>query len=205
MGAVVVTIFNIIGRRQSLSYFHLFIMLVIGLEIIIPWSFKLYFTSNYLILNYYSKICMYYYIYLFIKIFEDRYWTKWYTILLVLFIIVTQANYFIALPVKKIDAISYNIGMVILFPLILKYLFERIYTDVYCDIFRDPHIYLAFGILLFYTSAFPILTFINVLITNNEAYKAYVLLINFGNIFLSLAYLGVALCSKNPKLSTISS
>ena len=56
--------------------------------------------------------------------------------------------------------------------------------------------YLGLGILFFVVSGFPLIIFVNELIAHKGALKAYNQLLIIGNYFLSLGYLGAAICSK---------
>ena len=125
--------------------------------------------------------------------------------IIIIFVTITLVWNFGFQDQHSIDYLSYNAGYLILIPMMLLYLHEVIYKKDYYDVLRDPYVYFVFGILTFYASSFPILGFINILITDNPKYKAYYDLLNVGNIFLSLAYLGAALCSQTKKPPIISS
>ncbi len=192
-------------KTNSLPYFFPFILVVVLVELFIEmWYYKMYGT-NFPVMNIYSKICLYYYLFVFYKYFERTKWSATLKWIIIFYIIITLLWNFAFHDATRIDYISYNVGYLILFPLMFLYLNKVIYEMEYFNVFLDPYFYFIFGILVFYTSSFPILGFINILITDNPTYPAYITLLNIGNIFLSLAYLGAALCSTIPKPSTTSS
>jgi len=126
-------------------------------------------------------------------------------IIIIGFIVITLTWHFVLQDQKRIDFLSYTLGFLILIPLMIRYLYEVIYIRPYYNLLTDPYIYLIFGLLIFYTSSFPILSFMNILITDNPNRGIFIKLLNYGNIFLSLAYLGAALCSKYQTQSNPSS
>lgn len=180
-----------------------FMVMVVFVEVwFADWYYARY-DNQFPVMNPYAKLCIYYYLFVFYRYFKDRSWglgLKW---LIIAFAILTMTYNFFFHDQTQIDYMSYNLGYLILFPLMFRYLYEVIYKRPYYNVFHDPYLYFIFGLMLFYTSGFPILGFINILITDNPYYTIYTKLLNLGNIFLSLAYLGAVLCSKTMKPSTI--
>jgi hypothetical protein len=191
--------------RRPFPLFLPFMMMVVFVEAgFADWFYDQY-DNKYPVLNPYAKLCMYYYLFVFFWHFKDKPWANKIKWGILFFAIVTMTYNFLYHDHTRIDLLSYNAGFLLLFPLMFRYLYEVIYTRPYYNVFEDPYFYFIFGLLLFYTSSFPILGFINILITDNPQYPVYSQLLNLGNIFLSLAYLGAALCSKPRTLSTVSS
>lgn len=194
-----------IKGQQPFPYFLAFMVVVVCFEMPIDnWYYKHYGT-NYPIANIMAKFCIYYYLFVFYQYFRVKAWSDKLKVGILAYVVITLTWNFGFHNHKQIDYLSYNAGYLILIPMMLLYLREVIYKKTYYNVFRDPYVYFIFGILTFYSSSFPILGFINILITDNPQYKAYYDLLNVGNIFLSLAYLGAALCSQTKKPSIISS
>lgn len=189
--------------RSPFPMFLPFMVMVVFVEVwFADWYYARY-DNQFPVMNPYAKLCIYYYLFVFYRYFKDRSWglgLKW---LIIAFAILTMTYNFFFHDQTQIDYMSYNLGYLILFPLMFRYLYEVIYKRPYYNVFHDPYLYFIFGLMLFYTSGFPILGFINILITDNPYYTIYTKLLNLGNIFLSLAYLGAVLCSKTMKPSTI--
>lgn len=192
------------GRSPFPLFLPFLAMVVIEEVWLADWYLAKYETM-YPVANPYAKLCMYYYLFVFYWYFKDRSWASWLKWLIIAFAIVTMTYDLRYHDHTQIDYLSYNLGFLILFPLMFRYLYEVIYVRPYYNVFHDPYFYFIFGLMLFYTSSFPILGFINILITYNSEYSIYKQLLDLGNIFLSLAYLGAALCSKTRTLSTVSS
>lgn len=201
--AFIIAFFRKKNKQEALPYFTFFITFVFLFEIFFEYYYYRINGDNLIVLNYYSRLCMYYYLFVFLQYFKQFMWAKKYNISFVAYVILSQIYFLLDWPDERLDGLTYTVGMIILFPLILKYLYTVVYDSKYSNILYDPYFYLSFGILIYFASAFPIITFINKLVTINPAYDAYVFLLNLGNIFLSLAYLGVALCPMIPKPSTI--
>ena len=193
------------GQKGPFPYFLTFMVMVVCFEIPIDIWFKNQYGHNLHLKNLMAKLCIYYYLFVFYDYFRDRSWSKTMKYIIIIFVTITLVWNFGFQDQHSIDYLSYNAGYLILIPMMLLYLHEVIYKKDYYDVLRDPYVYFVFGILTFYASSFPILGFINILITDNPKYKAYYDLLNVGNIFLSLAYLGAALCSQTKKPPIISS
>jgi len=187
---------------EPFPFFLAFMVIVVMVEEVIKELYNVAYGTNLPAMNLYSKFCIYYYLFVFYELYKDRSWTKYLRFLIFGYVVLTLIWNFKFQDQIKVDYLSYNIGFIFLMILMLKYLYEVIYKRPYYNILTDPYFYFVFGLLLFYTSAFPLLGFINILITNNPKYDIYVDLLNIGNIFLSLAYLGALLCSKRQILST---
>jgi hypothetical protein len=191
--------------KEPFPLFLPFMVMVVIVEIWLSDWYYAQYGNLYPIINPYAKFCIYYYLFVFYQYFKDKPWAGKLKYGIVGFITITLFWNFFYHDHSQIDYLSYNVGFLILFPLMFRYLYEVLYLRPFYNVFHDPYLYFIFGLLLFYTSSFPILGFINILITDNTQYQVYSELLNVGNIFLSLAYLGAALCSKPRILSTTSS
>lgn len=193
------------GQPSPFPYFLAFMVMVVGFEVPLDICFMNLYGHNLELKNLMAKLCIYYYLFVFYDYFKNRAWSRVLKYFILLYIITTLTWNFAFQDHSTIDYLSYNAGYLILIPMMLRYLYEVIYMRDYYNVLKDPYIYFIFGILIFYASSFPILGFINILITDNPHYKVYKDLLNVGNIFLSLAYLGAVLCSQTKKPSIISS
>ena len=197
-----ILVWFVIDNRKGLIGLPLFLSVVTAFELIIKHLYFHRHGSNLLVLNFYSRICVYYYLFIYWYYFRDRKWMRSVEILILLFILSSLLVFFVVMPALTIDYLSYNLGMCMVLTLIGIYLYDVIYSLERVNVFRDPYFYFSFGILIFFTASFPILGFINLLIVDNPNYEIYADLLDVGNIFLCLAYLGALLCSKKLTRST---
>lgn len=86
----------------------------------------------------------------------------------------------------------------------VRYLYLKLKQEFdYNNFVYDPYLYFTFGLLIFYTTSFPLLLFLETLIASGELLKTYSSILKIGNIFLSLGYLGAAICIRKEAQSTI--
>jgi hypothetical protein len=97
---------------------------------------------------------------------------------------------------KDFEILPYLIGMGLTSILIFKYFYDIVYIDAYRSIRYEPLFYLSLGLITFIFTTYPIMLFFGELVMDQKKDESYTLIIRFGNIFISLAYLGVVLCSK---------
>ncbi len=186
-------------KRSQLPLFTYFIACVFIFEIFVEYYLSKIFKNNIIGYNIFSRFCNYYYLYVFLQFYRKQSWVNTYYIIVITYIIWSIVYLIINIHVLEFDVVSYNVGMIILLPVLLKYLFDVIYKRDYYNIYSDSYIYLSFGLLLFYSADFTILQFLNILVTENVDYSRYVNLLDLGNIFLSLGYLGAVVCIKHLK------
>lgn len=187
--------------KNSLPYLTLFLFIVNFTEIFLIMFWIKQFNSNVLIYNIYSIFCVSYYLFVYFDHFKKKSWIKGViTVSLLWFVYACWLVYYKFYEMAVVTT-SYNLGMILVICLGLKYFYDLIYVDKYRSILREPLFYFSLGILLFYVSSFPILNFINFFIVDDTAMMTYVKLLQIGNIFLSLGYLGAAICSKKQMIS----
>lgn len=197
-----ITIYGNLKKWKMLPFFPLFITTVVLFELLIEYYYAQYVGNNLVILNLYSRLCVYYYLFIYYQFFKFKKWAPKLKLVIVLYVILSFLAFLFIMPSENIDIITYNLGMFLVIPLVILYLYDSIHVMDNNNYLNDPYFYFSFGILIFYTASFPILGFINFLIVENPYFEVYTVLLNLGNIFLSLAYLGGVLCSKKPILST---
>lgn len=172
----------------------LFIVNFTELFLIDYWSSK--FGSNVLIYNIFSIFCVCFYFLVYIHHFKHLPWIKYIQLLIVIWFSFSIWLIYYNFNKLVINALSYNLGLLIVIGLIIKYFYDIIYIEEYRSIRKDPLFYFSLGISIFYVSSFPILNFMNVLILSDEAVAIFAQLLKIGNVFLSLGYLGAVLCFK---------
>lgn len=96
---------------------------------------------------------------------------------------------------SPLENVIYIIGLSIIAAQVITYFSILLNTNKE-QLTNNAMVILGIGFLLFYTASFPIIVFVDILVTNLNAARAYSDLLAIGNIFLSLSYLGATLCSK---------
>jgi hypothetical protein len=181
------------GKRSSIDYFVTFLIFVIIIEIFLNFYLAKKYHSTERMYSIYSFLCAAYYNYIFYKYFEKRKELKF-----MIWVIGTWIAYSILLLFttdKATELKPYFVGMLIIVFYIINYLYKTLYVDDYRSLKTESIFYLGFGLLLFIFTTFPILFVfeIAVLVGKN---LFFLKLLQYGNIFLSLAYLSVVLCMK---------
>lgn len=152
--------------------------------------------NNVIIYNLFSTFCVCYYLMVYLHHFYNRPWIKYIYFVSGIWFIFSIWSIYDNFNKLVINALSYNLGLLIVIGLIIKYFYDIIYIEEYRSIKRDPLFYLSLGISLFYVSSFPILNFMNVVILSEGTLSIFATLLKIGNVFLSLGYLGAVLCYK---------
>jgi hypothetical protein len=194
---IIITAFSIqLFNYKNQFFFTNFISIVFLFEIFIEHFWSVFYKSNIVIYNLFAIVCCYYYQFLFNNNLKNSGDTNYKTIKLLslIWLIFAISRYIIYFSLKTIDIINYNTGMIISSLLILKYFYTLMLKNKDVQVLKNPYFYFGVGVLIFYCSSFPIITFMNYLITNEHAKNAYSKLLQIGNIFLSLGYLGAAIC-----------
>ncbi len=163
---VIALLYHLKGKK-SLPIFFPFISIVIFFEIFCEYCYYRFYGNNILILNIYSRLCIYYYLFIYLEYFKEKSWKQFLKYLIFIYVMVSLVIFIYSIKKTKVDILNYNLGMTIILPLILFYLYDIIYNKSHFNILKDPYFYFSFGILLFYTSAFPLLGFINLLIKDH--------------------------------------
>ncbi len=158
--------------------------------------FKIYLGHNTFIYNVYFVYAISYYIFIFNIEICKFHKSKKRTNDLVLFWILCVLSFLYYRDFDKINSIAYNLGMLIVIFLIFKYFYILLMGETYKALVNIPHFWLASGILLFYSSAFPSLCFTNILILHDiELARAAQKWVQYGNLFIAISYNLVSLCS----------
>lgn len=182
-------------KRQFLKFFCQFLFGVCLFEGLGKY-FKIHLGFNTFIYNAYFVFVISYYIYIFnleISIRDNSHKGFFY---LISFWIICGAGFFYYQNINILNSIAYNLGMLLVIFLILKYFYLMVLGENYTSLLTIPHFWLASGILLFYSSAFPILSFTNIFITYDiQLARAFQKWVQYGNLFIAVSYNLVILCT----------
>lgn len=194
--AFIVALYFHFQGKKSLPHLLLFLFVVNFIEIFLIMFWIKQYKSNVLIYNIYSIFCVCYYLYVYFHHFWEKSWAKRFIILAIVWFVYALILFIYNLNELKVNTSSYNIGMIMVMVLVLKYFYDLIYVDKYRSIVKEPLFYFSLGLLIFYVSSFPLLNFINFFVVEDTAMLTYVKLLQIGNVFLALGYLGAAIWSK---------
>ena len=201
LSLIIVIIKKIVGFN-NLNHFLIFLLIVNLFDLIISYFIAKNYKSNVFVTNIYACLCISFYWFFFMQELLKKSLKNKLKMLFILWLIFGLIRVFILDSFYSIDFITYDIGMFIVSYIIFKFLYQIIIYS-----FQIPKILykviLGFGILLFFTACFPLITLSNILIINEEVTEAYQDLLQIGNIFLSLGYLGAAICIRKEAKSTI--
>lgn len=176
-----------------------FLGLAVLFELVLGKLMKYYYDNNMITTNIFVIICVLYYLFLFTQEFRKQ----WYWLLAGIYMISLGISSYTQ-GFMSIMSIAYNTGMIMVIVSVFRYLYDLIIRDHYKPLHQIPLFWMALGILMFYSSSFPILNFLNRFIYADYDFALRMIdMLSIGNIFLSLGYLGTIICQKNTKtLST---
>ena len=179
------------------KYFIIFLLMAFFCELFFTHYAKLYlWPSNYPAFNIYTILVCGGYMYFYLTYFKTKTLFKPILFICSFWLLGAIFWFFYSFDPMVVNITSYQIGLVISCGLALYYLYKLIFILPYSNIFKQPLFYLSIGLLLFYSSAFPMLNFIHTLIANKNATSAFKDILQLGNIILVLGYLGTAICMK---------
>jgi hypothetical protein len=177
----------------------IFWILVIMFELLVNKIFIQLYKNSIFSNNVYISLTTTFYIYFLIKdIWYQKKESKAF-ILAISWLFLTFLFTFLCIDMKSSISPTYNLSMFGIVVLILTYLYKVIYKDEFKPLVSTPKLFMYFGILLFFTAAFPIISFVNKLIVSSQFKGAYSQMLQVANIFLSLGYLLTAICLKREK------
>lgn len=182
----------ILRRRDTMPYFTLFLFMSVVFEFFVETYIEQKYKNNYVAYAIFGSFTVSYYLFLYLReIFKGRR-----TILLItLYLVFCAINLFIIQGYYTFNNISYNLGMMVVVISIFVYFRKILVRRTYFKLASIPLFWLSVGIIMFYSSAFPVLTFTNFLIRleMNLASAMYDL-VQIGNVFLSLSFICAVLC-----------
>jgi hypothetical protein len=183
-------------KTTKLPFLVVFLFIVNFTELFLIDYWKMKYGNNVIIYNMFSTLCVCYYLMAYLYHFYTRPWIKYLYLVSGIWFIFSIWTIYVNFYKLVVGALSYNLGLLIVIGLIIKYFYDIIYIEEYRSIGRDPLFYFSLGISLFYVSSFPILNFMNVVILSEGTMSIFATLLQIGNVFLSLGYLGAVLCYK---------
>ena len=192
-------LFLYIGNRDKrILYFITFVAICLVVENVVAVYVYKSFNSSYIVNNLFSAFCLGAYFYFLTPFIEIKRPNKR-LILLVFFawFVLHILRAILQVRHSEIMNYSYFVGVLCFTP-ILFFVFKKILVQTINPL-KTKEFYLSVGYIFFFVSCFPMLVFLNILITSSsevgmEAALAYSFLMELGNIFLSLGYLGYLLC-----------
>lgn len=188
-----------------MQFISQFIYFVTFFELIFSHYYARYFGNNVIPYNIFANTCIalyfFFYYYHINKVGRGK-------TLLVVFLIwsIFWCSRILKYSDTNSDSLSYIFGMfVVLYAMIeyFKYIIDLNLTTN--EILKLPQFYFTIGIITFFTSCFPILSLSNLLILSDDVADSYQSILQVGNIFLSLGYLGAILCTPKEAPSIASS
>jgi hypothetical protein len=183
-------------KTTKLPSLVVFLLIINFTELFLTYYWIEMYGNNVIIYNLFSTLCVCYYLMVYLYHFHNRPWIKYLYLVSGIWFVFSIWMIYDNFNKMVINALSYNLGLMIVIGLIIKYFYDIIYIEEYRSIGRDPLFYFSLGISLFYVSSFPILNFMNVVILSEGTMSIFATLLKIGNVFLSLGYLGAVLCYK---------
>lgn len=105
-------------------------------------------------------------------------------------------NFFFGQGMHTVNNMTYILGLTFIMFLIGAYFTDILKDERERKITSEPMFWLSIGILLFYASCLPFLIFVNNIVLHSDpALKSLYTLVQAGNVFLSLSYIMVSLCT----------
>lgn len=180
-------------RKDTLPYFTLFLFISVVFEFFVETYIETKYKYNYVAYAVFGSFSVSYYFYLYMReIFQDR---RISVTLISVYLLFCVINLYFIQGFDTFNNISYNAGMMAVVISIFVYFRKVLVKQPYFKLASLPLFWLSLGIIMFYSSAFPILTFINFLIElEMDLASALYDLVQIGNIFLSLSFICVVLC-----------
>ncbi len=180
-------------KRDSLPYFTIFLFISVLFEFYIETYIETIYKNNYVAYAIFGSFTVAYYMFLYLReIFRDKMMIILFISVYLIFCIV---NLYFIQGFNTFNNISYNIGMMAVVISIFVYFRKILVRQTYFKLATIPLFWLSVGIIMFYSSAFPVLTFTNFLVRleMNLASALYDL-VQIGNVFLSLSFICTVLC-----------
>lgn len=183
----------ILRRRDTMPYFTLFLFISVVFEFYVEVYIEHIYRNNYVAYAIFGSFTVAYYLFLYLReIYKDR---RIIFILISFYLIFCLVNLFVIQGFDAFNNISYNLGMMAVVISIFVYFRKILVRRTYFKLASVPLFWLSIGILMFYSSAFPVLTFTNFLIRlEMNLANALFELVQIGNVFLSLSFICAVLC-----------
>jgi hypothetical protein len=195
--ALFCAVYYYLKGKRGLPQILPFLLILIVLELYVKGYWSHHFKTNILIQNLTCRFTVFYYLWVYYNHFKAKSTGKWILVFSIIYFIYVIYRLEFDIYTTYFDFTTYLIGLAFTTLIILKYLYDIIYVDIYRNILREPIFYFSIGILIFFVSDFQILFSINELVIKGVKLNLSSTLVEIGNIFLSLGYLGAVLCMKH--------
>lgn len=192
--ALAIGIYQFLKGKVSLKYFNSFLIFVNFVEIFLNYYLSKKYGSTERMYSVYSFICALYYIFIFYLYFNEKPWATFLKFGIIIWAI--SCTFLLLYTDKSFEIRPYYSGMAITIGLIFAFFYHILYVEKYQDLTKQCIFYLSLGILLFVFTTFPILSFYDELVLNLDFADFFNKLLQYGNVFISLGYLGVVICAK---------
>jgi len=189
-----VLIIKKVQGKPTLSQFLTFITLSCLVELIAAPYFAHYYKNNLQVYNFFIIICVFYYQYLYYLEFKRKPWSKYLLLFIIIWTLFGVINYISGIDKIHVNNLEYLFGLLSVLVLFIIYIHNLLYQKEYASLKTKPLVWLSIGIVLFFISAFPILTFANYFLVDPTSLDIYTYLLKIGNNLLSLGYLSAAIC-----------
>lgn len=193
--AFVIGLYYALQGKRSLKYFTGFLFFVNFIEIFLNYYLSKKYGSSEQMYSYYGFLTSLYYIFIFYLYFRNKSWSFY--LFMGIFLWVVFCLYTLIRTEIPLELTPYYSGMIITTILIFAYFYHVLYIEKYKNLKKEAIFYLGIGILLFVFSTFPIIAFYDELVLDLNYSDYFMLLVQFGNVFIYLGYLGVVLCMTN--------
>lgn len=199
--ALICAIYFWFNNTQSLKGIVYFLLFAVVFEGFLSSYIAKTYGTNFYAIQWFASMCAAYYLFIYVDWFKEKSWIKYlrsFFLLWIGFTLIYNIVFQSYPPVLYI--LPYKVGMFVVTVLIIKYLYDAVYVDKYREVLKEPLFYFSLGLLFFFVCNFSLLTMVNEVLFNsiNNIHQK---ILQLGNIFLSLGYLGAVLCSK--KISQI--
>lgn len=177
--------------------FVTFVLVVAFFELIANVMIGFMYPDNIGVYNIYLLLCVTFYIYFLLKSIYERsnkiYLAKRLTFY---WLCVSVIFTFIFTRYREVVTPAYSAGMLITIALIVMYIYRFLYKNSFEILTSKPYLFFYFGILIFFSAAFPLIIFVNELVVPSLYRGVYSLMMQIGNVFLVLGYFATAICLK---------
>lgn len=180
-------------RQDVLPYFVIFLFISVVFEWIIEIWIERNFQNNFAAYAIFGSFTVSYYLFLYMReIFNVRanmiFW-------IVAYLLFSTLNLFVIQGLNKFNNLSYNIGMLMVVVSVFLY-FKKIIIQAHSrKLITLPLFWLGLGLISFYCSVFPVLTFTNRLMElDMEFTSALYDIVQIGNSFLASSFIMVVVC-----------
>ncbi len=183
------------GSNRYQMYLFLFLLFATTFEIGVLQYFKKIYQNNIDAYNFFAISCIISYIYVYLLYFKNHRFAYILKLVLIGYTIFSTTLFYLNFGSNQLINYTYLLGLTISVALSIMYL-KNMISQEGVQFYKESLFYFSIGLIVFFVTSFPLLTLFDLLIKDNYAMKSYSELLQIGNIFLTLGYLGAAICTK---------